>query len=247
LHHWIKMKKTKRRLLLDTNIWSEVAKIDAGGALAKAARSTSTEILVAPTVVEEIRAIPDPTRRQSALRLVTRPTWTRLMPEVYSECFELKAEIARLRPEWKILNPKFGEVFRLRYDWTRRTGGYWDRARRDLSDPVTDESLRADTELKLAREMSHAIRKRIFESGKNGADTNLQHVGFVPEASTLGWNGKPIEYWRAPSLYFFRKELMIHASSCREWLDNEIDVFAMVLRAYPSRPAERQAMMPHTK
>jgi hypothetical protein len=222
------MKRVKRRLLLDTNIWSEIAKLDAGVELGKAARSSSIEILVTPTIVEEIRAIPDASRRLKALRLVTQPSWTRLMPEPFLECAELKAEIKRLRPEWVIANPNYAEVNRLRYDWVRKSGGFWERARVDAPRRVTDESIRGETEHHLAREEAEAIRKRTFESGENGSATHLEHVAYMPATGTRGWSGKPVHYWRAPSLFTFRNELMIYASPYREWIDNEVDVFAML-------------------
>jgi hypothetical protein len=127
-----------------------------------------------------------------------------------------------------ISNPNFSEVNRLRYDWVRKSGGFWDRARFDTPIPITDESFRSETELNLAREEAKAIRKRIFESGENGATTHLEHVAYVPAVGTLGWSGRPVHYWRAPSLSTYRNELMIYSSPYREWLDNEVDVFAML-------------------
>jgi hypothetical protein len=69
------MKKVEQRLILDTNIWSEIAKLDAGVDLGKVTRLSSVRILVTPTIVEEIRAIPEASRRQKALKLVTQPGW----------------------------------------------------------------------------------------------------------------------------------------------------------------------------
>ncbi|XYJ92101.1 hypothetical protein AEMCBJ_31735 (plasmid) [Cupriavidus necator] len=144
------------------------------------------------------------------------------MPEAYSECMELKSEIKRLRPEWVISRPKVAEVNRLRYDWIRRSGGYWDRARLDIDPPVTDETIRGLRELELARKQSYAIRQRIIESSQQAGDTHLQNVDGVPSPGTSGWSGEPVEYWRVPSLHFYRAELMIYSSPVREWLDNEL-------------------------
>ncbi|MDG9929040.1 MULTISPECIES: hypothetical protein [unclassified Pseudomonas] len=149
------------------------------------------------------------------------------MPEIYSECEELKGEIKRARPEWIIPNPRMKEVHRLRYDWVRRTGGYWDRVRRGVTQDSTTESLRCEQESRLAVEESFAIRERL-KRAKGAPTENLQHVGFLPEPSTRGWLGKPVHYWRAPSLHFFTKELQVYASAVREWLDSEVDVFAML-------------------
>ncbi|MGS1011171.1 type II toxin-antitoxin system VapC family toxin [Achromobacter anxifer] len=219
--------KKKRRILLDTNIWSYVAELNMGDALSRAARIASAEILAAPTVVQELKQISNVGKRRAALTLVTRLDWKRLMPEAYSECMELKAEIRRLRPHWCILNPSLIEVHRLRYDWIKKSGGFWERARNDVPDRITDESIRAEKELELARSEATAIREKVKHSNQNVGAIHLQEVAHIP-FDKLGWNGTPVDYWRAPSLYSFSAELMIYASPYREWLDNEVDVMAML-------------------
>lgn len=220
--------RKKIRLLLDTNIWCEIANAGGGDELNRIARASSVDLVVCPTIVEEVRAIPDPVRRAKSLRLVTQSGLVRLMPEAFLEMAEIKGEVRRLRPEWLIPNPNFVEFNRLRYDWVRASGGFWGRARIDAHVRITDESIRGDRELYLAREESKAIRKRVFDSGENGASTPIEQVAYMPEIGTVGWSGKPVHYWRASSLYTVRKELMIYTSPYREWLDCEVDVFAML-------------------
>jgi hypothetical protein len=116
------------RLFLDTNVWSYFADHDAGADLGKLARATGVKVVVSPAIVDELRGLPSAEVRQRVLRLIARPEWVRLLPEAYAECAEVKTEIQRLRPEWLLLNPKLAEVNRLRYDWVRRSGGFWDRA-----------------------------------------------------------------------------------------------------------------------
>ncbi|WP_081087772.1 hypothetical protein [Burkholderia stagnalis] len=216
------------RIFLDTNVWSYIADQQAEFDLGAAARASRVEVIVSPGVVDEIRRIPDAAARQRALNAVTLPQWKRLMPEAYSECAEIKAEIRRLRPEWMIPNPKTCEVNRLRYDWVRRSGGFWEHARKGVEPQPTDESVRAEREARLAREESYAIRKRLAHEAKPMGETHLQHVAGVPEEGTPGWAGGPVEYWRMPSLHIFRAEIEIYASPFREWLDNEVDIWAML-------------------
>jgi hypothetical protein len=216
------------RLLLDTNVWSYFADHDAGADLARVARTAGAQIVVSPAIVDELRALPSAAVRKRALRLVARKDWARLMPESYAECAEVKAEIQRLRPEWLLPNPRLAEVNRLRYDWVRRTGGFWDRAGQDVAPLETDESKRGDRELRLAREESYNIRKRLSTLKAQAGETHLQNVAGVPNNGTPGWDGSPVPYWRVPSLHFFRSELLIFASPVREWLDSEIDVAAML-------------------
>ncbi|WP_201640924.1 hypothetical protein [Paraburkholderia metrosideri] len=216
------------RVFLDTNIWSYIADHQAADDLASTARASGVDVIVSPAIVDEVRQIPDAVARRRVLRVVTRSDWKRLMPEIYSECMELKAEICRLRPEWVILNPKMGEVNRLRYDWVRRLGGFWDRAHRGLEPETTDESVRGEREAQLAKNESYAIRKRVATVKKPMGNTHLQLVAGMPSEHTPGWDGEHVDYWRTPSLNFFRLELEVYASPVREWLDNEIDVWAML-------------------
>lgn len=216
------------RVLIDTNLWSEVANQRAGDELAYAARAGKKQLLVAPTVIEELRGRPLPEARKASLQVATRCEWKRLMPDAYNESQELKAEILRLRPQWVRQSPSLKEVHRLRYDWVKRKGGYWDRARQDISEPDTNESLRGESELRLAREQSRSIRQRVHKSGAQGGNTPLQDVAYIPTEGTRGWTGKPVEYWRMPSLAIARAELQIYASPYREWLDSEVDVLTML-------------------
>lgn len=215
------------RLFLDTNVWSYVADNFAAGDLARAARRSKVEIFVSPAVVDEVMALPNEAARKRLLALVTDPQWKRLMPEIFSESVEVKQEILRLRPAWKVESPKLAEVHRLRYDWVRRRDGFWHRARESVAPQETDESLRVDREFALAKEESYQIRQRMVDARAPG-NTHLQHVDALPDADTRGWLGDPVQYWRLPSLYFFQKELFMYASAVREWIDAEVDVAAMM-------------------
>ncbi|OZI46939.1 PIN domain-containing protein [Bordetella genomosp. 5] len=215
------------RLFLDTNVWSYVADCGAASDLARVARRSKVEIVVSPAIVDEVTALPNEGARKKALALVTDPQWKRLMPESFSESVEVKKEILRLRPAWKVTSPKLAEVNRLRYDWVRRSGGFWHRARASVASQETDESLRADREFALAKEESYQIRQRLV-SARPAANTHLQYVAGLPDAGTAGWSGDPVHYWRVPSLYFFQSELLIYASPVREWIDAEVDVAAMM-------------------
>lgn len=215
------------RFFLDTNIWSYIANEGAGTELVTTARAAGVDIVVSPAVVDEVQQLPVPEARRKVLQLLTRKDWKRLMPEVFSECAEIKSQIIKLRPEWVIAEPNMKEFNRLRYDWVRRAGGYWDRARREVETPPTNESVRRDEEARLAVEESFAIRQRLVKA-KPGGHTHLEYVGHIPEAGTPGWTGNPVHYWRVPSLHMFKTELQVYESAVSEWLDCEIDVQAML-------------------
>ncbi|MCV2366585.1 hypothetical protein LNV07_00515 [Paucibacter oligotrophus] len=209
---------------MDTNIWSYLADHDAVDELYRLALTRGVEISVSPTIVEELRRTTDLHRRRAAVEAVTRPCWNRLMPETFSECLEIKLEIRRLRPEWVIDRPNLLEFNRLRYDWTKLKNGFWDRARRGVEPRVTDESVRGDRELALAREESKQIRQRLSKTDQGVGDTPIQFVAGLPAPGTPGWAGDPVDYWRLPSLAVVRAELLVYASPYREWIDCEIDI-----------------------
>jgi len=219
--------KRRIKVILDTNIWTYLAQSKAFDKLVSQAYLNSIDIVVPPTVVTELRAIGNASLRRVALEGVTREQWSRSMSEAYSECMEIKSEIARLRPHWLVANPNYVEFNRLRYDWIRRKGGFWERARNETEDRVTDESVRADRELLLARKQSYEIRGRLKDE-KQQLDVDLSDVGWQPDASEPGYRGFPVHYWRAQSLVHYSRELMYYTSPYREWLDNEIDVFSML-------------------
>lgn len=216
------------RFFLDTNVWSYIASEGAGSDLAKCARIAGNEIVVSPAVVDEVQQMSDVEGRRRLIQLVTEKDWKRLMPEVFSECAELKSEIFRLRPEWRIAEPNMKEFNRVRYDWVRPKKGFWDRARRGVETAATNESVRRDEEERLAVDQSFAIRERLKDVKKPGGETHLQYAGHMPEAGTPGWSGKAVHYWRAPSLHMFKTELQVYESAVSEWLDSDIDVHAML-------------------
>lgn len=216
------------KIFLDTNVWRYIVDQDAGLDLARISRRNRVEVLVSPAVVSETLGLLDINTRDKVLALVAKAIWSRLMPDAYSECEELKSEIRRLRPEWVLTNPNLAEVRRLRYDWVRRSGGFWDRARTGFRRAATDESVRTKHEHELAREESYRMREHIALGSQAGASSHLQLVATVPDSATAGWDGNPVAYWRIPSLHVLRSELLIYTSPYREWLDSEIDVGAML-------------------
>lgn len=215
----------KPRVLLDTNIWSYLADANEGDALLTTARRSSLEIVIAPAIADEARAISDDKARKRVLKLIGRPEWQRLMPEAYLECLELVDVIHQLRPHWIINEPNLKEYNHLRYGWIRKKGGFWDNVSKDLSPQETSETLRSDREHELAREESRQVRQRTFARKSPQVEhTPLQAVHFLPESPIRGWDGDSIEYWRYPSLQFFTKELAIYESPYSEWIDCKVNV-----------------------
>jgi hypothetical protein len=215
------------KVLFDSNVWRYVANQDAGAALELCALENDVHVVVVPALVFEARGLRDDPVRKAILKLLARRTWKRLMPEAFLEAQEIKTAIRRYRPEWLIRSPDLTEVNTLELDWMRDEGGFWSRAEEDIPPPLTTESLRGERELDLARQESQEIRKRVLQRKQALGSISLREAYGVPQSDLPGWQGKPVEYWRVPSLYHIQTELAVYASPYREWLDSEIDVAAI--------------------
>ena len=191
----------------------------------KACKSGRIAFMVVPASVSEVRELDNECIRKRILEVMTHDRWTRLMPEAFLEAQEIKLILLKLRPQWATQVKNFSDFNKCRYDWLRRTGGFWERARNDINSSITDESLRAVSENKLAQEQIRAIRNKFKVGNQAGALTHLQKAAIdlddpIAEMTT-------VEYWRLPSFYSLTTELQIFSSPYREWLDCEIDVRAM--------------------
>ena len=119
----------KRSFLLDTNVWRYVVDQRAQVALRSAARASGSDFLVTPAVVFETLRMGDAGLRDTFVRLMTDPRFVRLMPEAYTESWEILEEIERVRPEWLRQAPDLRSFDRLYKNWSRRSGGFWAGAR----------------------------------------------------------------------------------------------------------------------
>jgi hypothetical protein len=210
--------------MLDTNLWRYIADCSGFEKLLSESQRNRCALSVAPGSIFEIRELNDAVTRRSILKIAADPRLNKLMPEAYSEARAFVEEIRRLRPEWLIKNPDMKEVNRLRYDWTRRKGGFWENAQLDIAPPVTDESMRSVSELEAARKESKVLRELVQEKYQpTDGNVPLTNVYYSPIDDP---NFRPIEYWRASACYLWNSELMIYASPYREWTDSEVDYTA---------------------
>ena len=212
------------KLLLDTNIWSYVADANAVPDLLKA--SKNVEFLVAPAMVSEARAFPDPGLRKRLLEVMTHSRWKRLMPETYLEAEEIKSALLSVRPRWAAIGASDRDFKRGRYEFLRRSGGFWDKARDDAPLPVTNESLREASENALARQEVRDIRDKFKNGVHQDRTKHLQHVTIDAGRFILGT--QTVDYWRLATAFHLKSELRIYAAPYREWLDYAVDVNAML-------------------
>lgn len=154
------------------------------------------------------------------------------MPEAFSEAEELKAEIRRLRPEWLLSRPRLAEFNRYRYDWLRKTGGFWSRARYDADREATHVSCLDGGTLEKARDWAYCARQGTVGLNQRNADVPLNELLAKPAQAEPGWDGDSVEYWRWASLYPFRALLhdFVRGSTSHayaQWLGYEVDWVAM--------------------
>ncbi|CDY78429.1 hypothetical protein BGLT_01302 [Caballeronia glathei] len=214
------------KILLDTNIWRYIVDDGAIGVVQRAVRRSRHEIVIAPSVVYEALRTGDRELRKSLISAMTLPYWKRLMPEAYQESQEIKSEIERLHPEWLHWDKDLTYHERLRHDWTRFRGGFWDRARHDTH----RESERIDTQglVEKSRASTRGARERaltMLPRWKGAPFNSLQASLCQP---TPGWNGEPVEWWRVEARETFGRALTATSHPYAEWLDGEVNLTMMV-------------------
>lgn len=136
-------------LLLDTNVWSEIAYRDTAAAFDELISRRRWRVLLAPATLLEVGRDGNDDRRRSIFRAITRRRRVRLPTEAQREAAEVVAAIRQLRPRW--LNRSPVGLPRLRQLETFWTNELWVMARhqpdeiakahRRTSDPAVRDAI----------------------------------------------------------------------------------------------------------
>jgi len=140
------------------------------------------------------------------------------MPEAFSECAEILAEVRRLHPNWLAPAPDLAEYERQVRDWTRGMAsgkslaglGFWNRVREHpdwMANAVRSDRLEA------ARTQSKAAQVE----GRPRLDGPLPLRGLwarLPDQPS----GSEVEAWRWPALAAFASHVQDDRSAYRDWL-----------------------------
>lgn len=208
------------KILLDTNVWRYLVDADAVPLLRQAARKSHHRIAMAPGVFYEALRTGDRQLREKLVGAMASPEWLRLMPDAYTEAMELRNEVFRVRPAWKRSPPDLGLHRRLRFDWVRSKGGFWDRA---VSDMEREAALVADTvTLDRARSEAQDVREDAKGQPQLPLDAPLDAIQGQPTEQMPGWNGDWIDLWRLTSMAGWIKTLQYPGHAYEEWLGGEI-------------------------
>jgi hypothetical protein len=209
------------RVLLDTNVWSNLVRENQVESLRKVAKANHVDIVASPAVVYELLRTPNAEYRKRDLKAVTLSSWLRPMSELYQLAEELRSEITRLRPEWLRNPPDLASWYAQRADWTSSIG-FWQRARHqpDLVHQVI-ATLEED-QIGKARLIAKANRESMpLEFAE--LDLSLSTSVFLERYK--GWNGDPFESWRREAIQMWMEGLFITSRTVyREWLEPWVDL-----------------------
>lgn len=215
--------KVRTKILLDSNVWRYFADERAGAELMRRAGKCGIDVLIAPSVVYEALRTKDVDLRQRLVSLMAMPKWKRLMPEAFSESMELLGEIRRLRPNWLRANPDIASFRRFRYDWTRRTGGFWERARTDTQAVAAVLNAWGDPLLEMAREEIREARDEAeFEARAERVPLNRWVAQLVEPMP--GYLGDRVEAWRISALQSSKRALLTNGHPYFDWLGPEVEM-----------------------
>lgn len=222
------------RILFDTNVWRYIVDVGAEKEVRTLSRRNCRKIVVAPSTAYETLRLPDIQLRDRIIALIADDAWVRLMPEAFSESEELKKEIRRLRPEWLRANPELVLYRQLRFDWMRRTGGFWSRLEKNAQKELDALGLLGDQET-LERARNEAYESRKFTSGvsQREAHVGLNKIFGRPMTLLPGWRGDDVEFWRLSSRRVFQhvfEEALFYGTSSAylDWLGGEVDAISVL-------------------
>jgi hypothetical protein len=209
---------------LDSNIWRYVSDHSESSFLGIRAKQLGLSIAASPAVLYEALRSSDPQVRNQLVQLITQKKWRRLKPEAWLESDELIHEIHKHRPQWLKRNSKPEYRKRLEHDWTRGSGGAWDRARVNtlqLSEYLLDE----ESEM-LARSRSKVLqdRQKALDSGIAAENIRLDKKLSL----RLNGPGYEIDAWRACTYFYYSKALADGNTAHAEWLQTLVDIKQML-------------------
>jgi hypothetical protein len=126
--------------------------------------------------------------------------WERMMPEAYEESQEILLEVARVRPEWLYTQPDLRAHTRQRLDWSRPSGGFWDRLRHSLDREASLIIGFGQENLDRARQEAVARRAHVKAARQETAMLDLGNLRATLSKPLDGWKGDPVEPWRIAGL-----------------------------------------------
>lgn len=203
--------RSETRLLLDTNIWSEIAYRDAAAAFDELISHHRWRVLLAPATLLEVGRDGNDHRRRSIFRTITRRRRARLPTEAQMEAAEIVEAVRRLRPRW--LNRSPTGLRRLRQLETFWTSGLWAMAKHQPDEVARAQRRTADPAVRSAiiagqRRTSLAAKEARAPLDPNDLYVDL-HQSRIPRwLAEYGQPGERIEAWRVQNAIFWSQHLV---------------------------------------
>jgi hypothetical protein len=211
------------RILLDTNIWRYLVDAGLGDKLFQVSRKSNLKIVIAPAIVIETLRMSDITTKRKIIELQTRGSWDRLMPDAFLECEDVKREMIRVHPEWELKSKNISLFRKLRYDWIREKGGFWEKVRMDPQKIAEQYKRQDSSDLEKVRNLSREMRQSVSERGTPMINTTSIKDWKGSWRNLLTGKEVVADAWRVYSELIWGN-MLTRESAFRQWLGCEIDI-----------------------
>lgn len=220
-----------RKILLDSNIWRYVADANLEKQIINRMKKTGNCVVIAPAVVYEALRIKDDSIRRRLTSLMAMRQWFRLMPEAYYESMEILTEARRVCPEvlYRLERPTL--VGRLKQDWRKSKGGFWDRVRLTPDLEASNVGILEGDTLDLARNQATERRASFLEHGFHFEKFQIETTTVKPISSLPGWDGEESEIWRVESMMSFKHSILTTPGTGNaywDWMSHALDLVQFV-------------------
>ena len=219
-------------LILDTNVWTYIAKADEGDALRALARGNDIEVVVPPSMLMEALKTRDLSIRRMIVRAMTAPGWTHPPTEALQEAVEFVLEVRRCRPEWCRSHVNEDRVAALSRFWTekiwkaaRRAPERWAEAHHSVENQASQAVLDVQTHNR------DALTGKQLEAGLLDRFVDTEDL---PEAFRNAAPGTRAELWRFVNEQYYWTNLVhflgrrragaVEDTSVLDWIEPYLDV-----------------------
>ena len=211
------------RVLLDTNIWRYLVDSGLGDKLFQVSRQSNLRIAIAPAIVIETLRMSDVRIKRKIIELQTRGCWDRLMPDAFLECEDVKREMIRFHPDWELKSKNVNLYRKLRYDWVRGKGGFWEKVRKD-PEKIAEHYKRQDSSaLNEVRRQLREVRKSVSEKDEPMINTTSLKDWKGSWRDAIGGEKVVVDAWRAYAATIW-SNMLSQESVFRQLLGCEINI-----------------------
>lgn len=230
---------TKPKIILfDTNVWRYLSDSKEVGRFLDIQKKFKGDkkVAVAPTTIYEIANLKDKILKKRLLRVACNPAWHRFLTDSFIQSEQLFVEIKELCPHWLRDSDQTPLYDRLKYDYERRKGGWWDQMCRADGDlrrtgyglgPPLYEGEGWNTSQEAQQERALRIvkdAKRIKEVAAQEGMLGFRDLPFKKVTADLphsGFEHIKGDYWRVQNFLLFSQW---REGGSRDWLFERVNL-----------------------